>query len=55
MYCTPGSISSSRMYMVKLTEISPRIAETMMYRIPMSLWLVDMNQRVKNPLVSSWA
>jgi hypothetical protein len=49
IYCTPGCISSKRIYMVKQTEIKPTRAETIRYKSPMSLWFVDMNQRVKKP------
>ena len=34
---------------VKATAMTPAAAETMRYRIPISLWFVDINQRVKNP------
>ena len=34
---------------VLVTGTMPSVADTTRYRMPMSLWFVDMNQRVKNP------
>jgi hypothetical protein len=35
------------MYTVKATDINPRKAAVYKYRIPISLWFVDMNHLVK--------
>ena len=37
------------MYMENPTAITPATNPVRMYRIPMSLWFVEQNQRVKKP------
>ncbi len=55
-YWMPGSANSTRM----MPEIAPPTIPAMIakirYIVPMSLWLVDMNQRAKKPgLWSAWS
>ena len=47
--CRPGSASSQRMRPENSAPMIPAWMAKMMYSVPMSLWLVDRNQRVKNP------
>jgi hypothetical protein len=45
----PGEASSARMMAEMVPPITPAMIAKIRYSVPMSLWLVDMNQRAKKP------
>jgi hypothetical protein len=48
-YWIPGSASSTRMMPEMPPPMIPAMIAKIRYIVPMSLWLVDMNQRAKKP------
>ena len=54
----PGSASSQRIRPDRAPPTIPAMMEKIRYSVPMSLWLVEKNQRVKNGgtwLCASWS
>ena len=45
----PGSASSARMMPEMAPPMIPATIAKIRYSVPISLWLVDMNQRAKKP------
>ncbi len=55
-YCRPGSCSSRRIITDRKPPITPEIMAKIRYIVPMSLWLVENNQRfIPVGVWSSWA
>jgi hypothetical protein len=52
--CRPGLNSSARISIAKLPPIKNIVSAKTRYSVPMSLWLVDMNQRWKKPFGAPW-
>ena len=48
-YCRPGCISSSRMIIDSAPPTRPAQIAKIRYSVPISLWLVEKNQRWKKP------